>query len=46
MGRMRNRIDRRNRGPKGDSRDFGGDRIDQNFGSIKMRIPSFQGDFT
>lgn len=42
VGRMRNSGDRRERGPRGNPRDFCGDGVDQNLDSIKMKIPSFQ----
>ena len=41
MGRFRHRRDRRERGHRRDPR--GQDGVDRNLGSIKMKIPSFQG---
>ena len=41
VGRFRHRIYRREKGHRNDPR--GRDRVDRNLGSIKMKIPSFQG---
>lgn len=43
VGKMKNIGDRHERGLRGDSRDFGGDKVHQNLGSIKMKVLSFQG---